>query len=403
MQRPLDYPLKGLLIIYLPIDDESSLTTNRLINGNMKVALIIDQSSLVLKSKSMYVSELEGRLKSLSMNPETIVVSNCGLFQKLDPTTGIMRVLNSSKIMRAIKDYDIIHAQFTYPVGFAIAFFGTILRENISMVVHTHGYDVFSVPSINYGVRRNIIGKALTNYAWKKARRVIAVCEKACVEIANSGVPPEKIDLLYNGVDEKLFSRRSSSEVPTELRRFREDSDLLFLTVGSDMPVKNRRKLVECFTTFVEGCNSNYKFKLLVVGGSHPPTSFGEGANPNVLFIGNVKHEELPVLYSLADVFILPSLSEAHPWSLLEAMSCEMVVLGACVGGIPETIADSNFLLDPWNSHDILDKLKFIRNLDENDRKQIGKRNRKIILDRFTLDRHMQNLQKIYKKTLEYE
>jgi glycosyltransferase involved in cell wall biosynthesis len=108
----------------------------------------------------------------------------------------------------------------------------------------------------------------------------------------------------------------------------------------------------------------------------------------------------MPELYSAADVFVLPSLSEAHPWSLLEAMSCELAVTASRVGGIPETIPTESLLVDPSKPQEIAEKMQY---LAENPdlRKHLGSENRKTILEKFTFKSHLAELATIYERLLE--
>ncbi len=66
-------------------------------------------------------------------------------------------------------------------------------------------------------------------------------------------------------------------------------------------------------------------------------------------FLGVVPNNQLPFILNQYSVFILPSLYENHPKSLLEAMSCGMAVIGTKVSGIQEIIQDkiNGFLCEP--------------------------------------------------------
>jgi glycosyltransferase involved in cell wall biosynthesis len=164
-------------------------------------------------------------------------------------------------------------------------------------------------------------------------------------------------------------------------------------------PVKNHVGLLRSFSKIIETYGSKYRIKLLLIGGlmnSHLPMD----KNPNVIYLDKKNHADLKYFYSISDAFVLPSLSEAHPWSVLEAMSCELPVIASNVGGIPETLGDSQFLINPLDSEDILKKLQFIIEMNKKEREKIGRTNREIVLTRYTINKHIDSLKKIYENVL---
>ena len=66
------------------------------------------------------------------------------------------------------------------------------------------------------------------------------------------------------------------------------------------------------------------------------------GLQQKVHFVGPVGHSDLPNIFSMADVFVQPSIGyEAFGITLIEAMACGLPVLGSSSGGIPEVIHDN--------------------------------------------------------------
>src|SRR5205085_10258315 len=112
------------------------------------------------------------------------------------------------------------------------------------VLVHTHGNDVFTVPDINYGIRRSAAGKWMSSFTWKNADKIIAVCKKSKNEIdltlQKDNVNKHNTVLLHNGVDEVLFSRDVYDTNVADGKKLRGDADFVFITMASLVPVKNQ-------------------------------------------------------------------------------------------------------------------------------------------------------------------
>ena len=69
-----------------------------------------------------------------------------------------------------------------------------------------------------------------------------------------------------------------------------------------------------------------------------------------VVFLGRVSDEDLPALYSLADIFAFPSLYEGFGLPPLEAMACGLPVVCSNTSSLPEVVGEAGVLVSP---HDI--------------------------------------------------
>lgn len=130
--------------------------------------------------------------------------------------------------------------------------------------------------------------------------------------------------LIPNGVDTRLFS-------PAD--RLPQENVLLY--VGRLEPQKNVAMLVYAAAKLRPTCH------LLVIGqGSlkNDLTRLAKTLRVKLSIIDSVPHDELPKFFKRARLFILPSLIEGHPKSLLEAMSCALPVIGTDVSGTREVI-----------------------------------------------------------------
>jgi glycosyltransferase involved in cell wall biosynthesis len=147
-----------------------------------------------------------------------------------------------------------------------------------------------------------------------------------------------------------------SSSVAEELRRYYSKIDPVIISNGIDVAHFSRRNVwacrkkyglgeddfVVCFTGrygllgkgFAElhslavlACQQQTPVKFLVAT-NHVP----DGWPSNVIFVKNVPYEEMPDIYSAANVFVFPTRYEGCSYSLLEAMACGLPILTSRVG-----------------------------------------------------------------------
>lgn len=103
-------------------------------------------------------------------------------------------------------------------------------------------------------------------------------------------------------------------------------------------------------------------------------------------FLGNIPNRQLPRILNQHEIFILPSLWEGMPKTLLEAMACEMPVIGTKINGTKEVIEHGrNSLLCDTDSNSIREA---IINLMEDDRlrRNLGKSARRTIVESYSLE-----------------
>jgi glycosyltransferase involved in cell wall biosynthesis len=118
--------------------------------------------------------------------------------------------------------------------------------------------------------------------------------------------------------------------------------------------------------------------------------------NDNVIFPGFIPEEQLPDLYSSADIFVLPSLWEVLPISLLEALACGAPLLVSDAGGNPEVVENgvNGFVFRKGDTKELAKKMKALIS-DSKMRERMGRESRRIAVERF-------DWELIAKQTLKY-
>lgn len=112
--------------------------------------------------------------------------------------------------------------------------------------------------------------------------------------------------------------------------------------------------------------------------------------------------ERLSVLYSMADVFVIPSRQDNLPNTVLESMACGTPVVGFNTGGIPDMVrpGETGWLAETGNVRSLR---QAIESALENDgeRERIGRRCRKVVEKEYTLERQAEQYRMLYKSMLE--
>ncbi|MFQ5947733.1 MAG: glycosyltransferase, partial [Acidimicrobiia bacterium] len=189
------------------------------------------------------------------------------------------------------------------------------------------------------------------------ADRVIAVSEAVRRHsIARARLQPERVITLNNGVDLARYLRPGGCarpEVRAELQ-IPENARLL-ATVAVLRPEKGIQHLIDALPRILERVPDA---AYLVIGdGDHRQAlerlARDRGIVSRVIFTGY--RNDVPRLLAAADLFVLPTLTEALPTVLAEAMAAGLPIVATAVGGVPEMVEHgNNGLLVPPARPDLL-------------------------------------------------
>lgn len=231
---------------------------------------------------------------------------------------------------------------------------------------------------------------------FKHIRRIIAQSELNRLAMIACGNDGSRIKVVRHGrSDPKVFHPTS----PKKLSPFQ------VLYVGRIVPEKGLHILVEAANQLVNV--RGYKDMIFVVVGPvggfgyRGSTSYFEGVKLKIRRYGLMERfefrnfvslEDLIGLYSASSVYVLPSLQDALPFSVIEAMMCCSPVIGTKSGGMVEQIEDgkTGFLVEPGNALELADAIEyFLKQRGECNRMGVEARNRALALfssDNFWLD-----------------
>ena len=236
-------------------------------------------------------------------------------------------------------------------------------------------------------------------FVWGLCTQVLSVSNSHREKIAGTiGFPPEKIKVILNGVDTKLFSPNADRERNKISLGF-GPQDKIIGTVGRLMPVKNQQMLIQAFASIVGTCPHT---KLVLAGDGPLRNDLTQlastlGIAPSVHFLG--RRSDVPSLLQAMDLFVLPSLSEGMSNTILEAMSCGLPVVATDVGGNSEIIIDNvtGRLVQSENVEELADIVTFL--FDHPDQLEaMGTASRKHIVDKYSIQTMVNNYEQLYQE-----
>jgi glycosyltransferase involved in cell wall biosynthesis len=121
----------------------------------------------------------------------------------------------------------------------------------------------------------------------------------------------------------------------------------------------------------------------------------------NILYIKNVDNEKILNFYDNSSIFILPSLKEVFPVTIIEAMARGLVILASRIPGIDEIIkeGENGYLFPPGDIEKMKELILYLEN-NSKEIERISKNNLKDIW-KFTAEKQLPKYTKIYKEVLE--
>ena len=169
-----------------------------------------------------------------------------------------------------------------------------------------------------------------------------------------------------------------------------------------EWPVKNQSLLINACKAILPHFDP---VEVLIVGEGPLKSQLMQevktlGFSEKIHFAGG--QSNLPEIFNALDIFVLPSLREGMPNTLLEAMACGIPVIATSVGGVPEVIEnnENGILISSENeAHLILSLKKLIQNQEK--RRTFGIEGRRRVVTYFGLKKMVLEYQMLYESLLE--
>jgi len=287
------------------------------------------------------------------------------------------------------KDYDVIHAH-TNHVAFLFILFFKILKKsqkcNLIMTLHC------AYNNLNF---RNKLMFLLIFPFLKKLIPCSYTSLKSLPWFVRK-LGNKKIQVIHNGVDiRRIENIRKKIE-------YKREEKFKIVYVGRLIKLKNVINLLYSFNRIKDN-----RIELIIIGDGNERSFLDEesktlGIDKYVKITGEIPRDKVYEYLLNSDLFVSISKREGFPVAVIEAMACSCPVILSDIPAHRE-IADGNkfiTLVDPYNIDLLaLEILKF-RNMGFLKRKLIGDKCRRLVEEKFTLDRMVSKYEEIYYKLL---
>jgi len=289
---------------------------------------------------------------------------------------------------------DILHAHYVTNYGF----FGALCNFN-PFIITAWGSDVLIVPEARLISR---IKAYIAKHTLRKAELITCDAKHMKEAMVWLGVAPEKIDIVYFGVDTRKFSPRQKNERLKEKLGIYNSPTVISLRYLE--PVYDVESLIRSILLVLEEIPES---KFVIAGKGSEEERLKEltkslGISESVKFVGFIPNDKLPQYLTTMDVYVSTSLSDAGiAASTAEAMACGLPVIVTDVADNKKWIDNgvNGFVVPVKDPKSLAEKIIYLLQ-NEDIRKKFGKINRKIIEERNNYYKEMKKMEDIYKELI---
>jgi len=267
----------------------------------------------------------------------------CGDDYSRDMYTEVHRYAALAVELANNEEFDVVHAHdwMTYPAGIAVA---AISGKPLIVHIHSTEFD-------RSGEHVNQMIYDIERQGMERATKVIAVSHfTKSIVINRYGINAEKVEVVYNGVE------RNGSWSLAETGIKKDEKIVLFL--GRITMQKGPEYFLQAAKQVL---NLMDDVKFVMVGSGDMMKRSIEmaaelGIGQKVLFTGFLRGEDVQKIYKMADLYVMPSVSEPFGIAPLEALNHDVPVIISKQSGVSEVLTHA-LKVDFWDTNEIANKI----------------------------------------------
>jgi glycogen(starch) synthase len=260
-----------------------------------------------------------------------------------DMYSEIHRYASMAVELAADEEFDVVHAHdwMTYPAGVAVA-----AAYGRPLVVHVH-----STEFDRSGEHVNQMIYDIEREGMERADKVVTVSHfTRNIVISRYGISPDKVDVVYNGVE------RNGKWSPSQMSIKKDEKTVLFLgritmQKGPEYFLQAAKKVLEVVDNvkFVMAGSGDMMYRSIEMAAQL-------GIGHKVLFTGFLRGDDVHRIFQMADLYVMPSVSEPFGIAPLEALDNDVPVVISKQSGVSEVLKHV-LKVDFWDIDEMANKI----------------------------------------------
>jgi len=222
-------------------------------------------------------------------------------------------------------------------------------------------------------IKNKIYSYLLLNLYIRNSDKIITLSKNSKKDIINNfQVSSEKISVVSLCIGENYF--QADNEGINSIKKKYNLTKKYILYIGNSNPHKNLNRLIECYNILPDNIREEYHLVLGGIGGYKPDNIKNIDKKYSPVLLRYIPNDDLPKLYSGAELFVFPSLYEGFGLPPLEAMACGCPVVSSNTSSMPEVLGDACAYFNPYDVKEMRYKIEEVlanQNL-KNELKQRG-------------------------------
>ena len=300
------------------------------------------------------------------------------------------RIIKGLMALIKEREIDIIHTHLYHANMYGRA---AALAARVPVVATEH--NVYK----SYKKKRSVINRLLA----KRTDSMIAVSMAVKDEICKrDSIDPAKVEVIYNGIEVERFKVPDAEEKRRAKVALGLEPDII--VAGTISRLSKQKGHTYLLRAFADLTRSFPELKLLVVGSGPLEDELKSqaeklGLSESVIFTG--ARRDVPEILKALDIFVMPSLWEGFPVSLLEAFATGLPVVVSPVGGVVDAVKDrvSGLYVEPEDVDGLVAQISKL--LKDNEMATgLGTEARKVVEESFSVSCMVDSLAELYTDVL---